>query len=70
MARNVKSERKPPLKIIKPARPKPAPVDPLRAAAARVIALMEEMINTNALRLPYPGVIEALADLKRALEKL
>jgi hypothetical protein len=74
MPRNIKSERKPPMKIVskKPGRWKTAqkpPPDPLRTTATHVVNFLEEMVSIGAIRLPYPGFLEALVDLKRALSK-
>jgi hypothetical protein len=48
---------------------KKPPPDPLRAAAERLLNIVEEAISAGAIRLPYPNLIEFFADLKRSLRQ-
>lgn len=49
-------------------RPKVARPLTLPESAAHMVATLEDAISTGAVRLPIPGFLEAIVDLKRALK--
>lgn len=55
------------LKTIR-ARAKPARPLTLPESANQMVSHLEEAISSGAVRLPIPGFLEALVDLKRALK--
>lgn len=41
----------------------------LRESARRLAVVVEEAVSAGAVRLPYHGLLEAIVDLKRALQR-
>jgi hypothetical protein len=41
----------------------------LRDSARRLVIVIEEAVSAGAVRLPYSGLLEAIVDLKRALQR-